>query len=76
MRVLVDLTFITANGHSGVQTFALRLVQELVRHNTMNFIFMVSDDGKERVNNLVHGHIVVYNPQTPLSKRFYWFNNI
>ena len=38
MRVLVDLTFITANGHSGVQTFALRLIQELVRHNTMDFI--------------------------------------
>lgn len=74
MRVLVDLTFITANGHSGVQIFALRLIQELVRHNTMDFIFMVSDDGKEKVNNLVHGHIVVYNPQTPLSKRFYWFN--
>lgn len=76
MRVLVDLTFITANGHSGVQTFALRLIQELVRHNTMDFVFMVSDDGKERVNNLVHGHIVVYNPTTPLSKRFYWFTRI
>ena len=59
MRVLVDLTFITANGHSGVQIFALRLIQELVRHNTKDFIFMVSDDGKEKVNNLDHGHIVV-----------------
>lgn len=76
MKVLVDLTFITANGHSGVQTFALRLIQELVRHKTMDFIFMVSDGGKERINDIGQGHIVVYNPTTPLSKRFYWFTRI
>lgn len=76
MKVLVDLTYITENGHSGVETFALRLIKQFVLYEKMNFVFLVSSEGENRIKSLVQEHCIIFEIKTPISKRFYWFNSM